>query len=56
MDSLFIYYSSINYYPSLILCSLNIQIVKEKKKKKKKRPLRVILILSSKVLNLDPYR
>ena len=35
MDSLFIYYSSINYYPSLILCSLNIQIVKEKKKKKK---------------------
>ena len=54
MDSLFIYYSSINYYPSLILCSLNIQIVKEKKKKE--RPLREILILSPKVLNLDPYR
>ena len=31
---LFIYYSSINYYPSLILCCLNIQIVKEKKKKR----------------------
>ena len=40
MDSLFIYYSSINYYPSLILCSLNIQIVKEKKKKRKKEALK----------------